>query len=354
MSYKFHPFEVAFSGNSGTGKTTLIEKLVKNFSQKYSIAYIKSDVHGFMMDKEGKDTFRIYKAGAQSVYISDFKHRAYISKKKLNNDLFKEELLLYDIVLIEGYKEEKIYKYLFSDKKDSKLLFKDDERLLGIIKSDKNIFLENKVFHRDDIDAIKSDLELSLLKRKPKLNALILVGGKSSRMGTDKALIKYGNKTQVKILAELLSSYVENVFVSVNENQYDSDSYKEFNLIKDRIEGIGPIGGLLSAFINDNKSAYLVVACDMPLIDDEVIVNLIKNRDFLKFGTFYENDYSFEPLIAIYEPKIFNFLLKSLIKKSYSIKKNIKDLPLNLIKNKYKGKFKNINTLTDKERLMIF
>ena len=350
--YKFHPFEIGFSGNSGTGKTTLIEKLVKKLSQNYSIAFIKHDIHGFEIDKKGKDTYRIYGAGADAVYISDNNHRAYISKKELNSDLFKEELLLYDFAVIEGYKKENFNKYLLWEDLDKNNIpnLEKNENIKGIIlKNYKNFISGIKVFDRNDIDGIYADFLKNLENMKPDLNALILVGGKSSRMGEDKGLINYNGTKQVDYLYNLLKPFVNEVIVSVNSNQKTLSEYSKFNTVVDKINETGPLGGILSAFIEDKSKAYLVVACDLPLVDENVIVSILKNRDFLKFGTFFDSEYGFEPLIGIYEPKSFPFLLKSLYKGRYGIKNTLKKLPLNIVENTFKNKLKNINTAIDKE-----
>ena len=356
MQNKFHPFEIAFSGYSGSGKTTLIEKLMKKLSKNYSVAFIKNDIHGFQMDKEGKDTYRIYHAGADSTYISSPKERAYLSKKPLNYSIFKQELLLYDIAIIEGYKDENIAKYLISDyEKVKNIDFKLNKykNLLGVITKNKNEKINNiKTFNRNDIDAIYDDMLANINLRKPKLNALILVGGQSSRMGEDKGLINYHGNKQVDFLYDLLSPFVENVFVSVNSSQAILPEYNKYKIINDIIPEIGPIGGITSKFFDDNNNALLVVACDIPLMNQEMIIELITNRNFLKFGTFFSSEYKFEPLLGIYEPKSFQFLMNSIINKKYGIKNAFKELELNIIDNRFIGNFRNINTQKEKEELL--
>ena len=93
--------------SSNVGKTLLIENLIKELkSRGYSIATIKHDVHGFDIDKKGKDTYKHREAGAETVVISSKNRFAMI--KELNeeiefNDIIKL-LLDKDIILVEGYK----------------------------------------------------------------------------------------------------------------------------------------------------------------------------------------------------------------------------------------------------------
>lgn len=356
MNHKFHPFEIAFSGYSGSGKTTLIEKLMKKLSKNYSVAFIKNDIHGFQMDKEGKDTYRIYHAGADSAYISSPKERAYLSKKTLNYNIFKQELLLYDIAIIEGYKDENIAKYLIFDyEKVKNIDFKLNKykNLLGVIVNNEKKLKDIRTFNRNDIDAIYDDVVTNINSRKPKLDALILVGGKSNRMGEDKGLINYNGEVQVDFLYNLLSPFVNQVFVSINPTQKDIQSYNKYKVINDIIPEIGPIGGITTAFFNNKKNALLVIACDIPLVNENMINELIKNRNFLKSGTFFRSDYKFEPLLGIYEPKAFQFLMNSIIDNRYGIKTAFKELELNIIDNHFASKFKNINTQKEKKDLIL-
>ena len=94
-----------FSGFSGSGKTTLIEKIVTIIKDKgFSVAVIKHDAHDFEIDKEGKDTWRFEKAGADHVYISSSIKSARVSNCSRTMEEMLEECRDTDIVLIEGYK----------------------------------------------------------------------------------------------------------------------------------------------------------------------------------------------------------------------------------------------------------
>jgi molybdopterin-guanine dinucleotide biosynthesis protein B len=100
---------LSFVGRSNCGKTTYLEKLIKEMKQRgYKIAIIKHDVHGFEMDKPGKDTWRHAQAGADTVLISSPAKMAMI--KKVDTELTLPEVAAYvdgvDIIFTEGYKRE--------------------------------------------------------------------------------------------------------------------------------------------------------------------------------------------------------------------------------------------------------
>ena len=98
---------------SNVGKTYIMEGIIKELkSRGLSIATIKHDVHGFDIDKKGKDTYKHREAGAETVVISSKNRFAMI--KELNeeiefNDIIKL-LLDKDIILVEGYKNSNLRK----------------------------------------------------------------------------------------------------------------------------------------------------------------------------------------------------------------------------------------------------
>jgi molybdopterin-guanine dinucleotide biosynthesis protein B len=100
---------ISFVAKSGTGKTTYLEKLIAEMKRRgYRVGCIKHDVHGFDIDKPGKDTWRHAKAGADVVCISSPEKMAVI--KKVDQELKLAGVLKYindvDIIFTEGYKSE--------------------------------------------------------------------------------------------------------------------------------------------------------------------------------------------------------------------------------------------------------
>lgn len=96
---------VGFSGFSGSGKTTLIEKLIPLLKKRgLKVAVIKNDGHDFEMDKEGKDTYRFGKAGADIVMISSVSKSARLCNHTMSLDEMLKDADGADIILVEGYK----------------------------------------------------------------------------------------------------------------------------------------------------------------------------------------------------------------------------------------------------------
>jgi len=155
-------------------------------------------------------------------------------------------------------------------------------------------------------DLIRETLVLNV----PRLNGLVLAGGKSERMGIDKGLIDYHGLPQRAYLYRLLENFTEDTFISCRPDQVESLE-SDFKTIPDSISGLGPFGALLSAFREFPNHAWLVVACDLPLITPETMMELIDGRNPSKIATtFFNPETKFpEPLITVWEPKAYPELL---------------------------------------------
>lgn len=141
------------------------------------------------------------------------------------------------------------------------------------------------------------------------MKGLLLVGGKSSRMGADKSeLVLRDGLSQRERGIQLLGCVCNEVYVSTRE-----ESGAE-NTIADAFGSIGPLGAIASAQQNDPDSAWLVLACDLPLLEQEHLTNLTNSRDTKKDATCFTSatDGLPEPLCAIWEPSSMNTVRESL------------------------------------------
>jgi len=130
-------------GSSDCGKTTLLENLIRELSGRgYKVGTIKHDVHGFEIDKEGKDTYRHKQAGAHSVLISSPWKYALISdvdSEKSLDEIAGFMPLELDIILTEGFKSAVKPKIeIFRKNHSDELLCADDPTLVVVATNDKN------------------------------------------------------------------------------------------------------------------------------------------------------------------------------------------------------------------------
>ena len=137
------------------------------------------------------------------------------------------------------------------------------------------------------------------------LYGLVLAGGRSSRMGRDKAALLYEGQTQLERALALLTPHVRRAYVSVRPDQKAEALRARFAQIEDRATDIGPMAGLLAAQATHPEAAWLVLACDLPLLDEPTLRQLIAARDAAALATAYRSSHDGlpEPLCAIYEPR---------------------------------------------------
>ncbi len=121
-------------------------------------------------------------------------------------------------------------------------------------------------------------------------------------MGKDKDLISYHGMPQSIYLYGLLSELCQNTFLSIRADQ--KQEYKDLDVIVDQNIYRGPFNGLLSAHHMESEAAWLVIACDLPFIDEETLRLLISERDRSKKATALATHKTGlpEPLAAIWEP----------------------------------------------------
>jgi len=138
---------------------------------------------------------------------------------------------------------------------------------------------------------------------------VILCGGQSTRMGTDKGLLKFNAVTWVQNAAEKLLSLSIPAVISVNSNQF-IDYSKIFN-IKDLVvdngslEIRGPLCGVISVYLQNPTQDILVLACDMPLMKTEILKDLIEqyHQNPKHEAVVFTNGGESEPLCGIYTSK---------------------------------------------------
>jgi molybdopterin-guanine dinucleotide biosynthesis protein A len=136
------------------------------------------------------------------------------------------------------------------------------------------------------------------------LYGLVLSGGRSTRMGKDKATLAYGGRTQLERAMAVISAHVERAWVSVRADQQADPVRARFAQIADRQRDIGPVAGILAAQEHQPQAAWLVLACDLPLLDEATLAHLVAARAPAALATAYRSSHDGlpEPLCAIYEP----------------------------------------------------
>ncbi len=156
------------------------------------------------------------------------------------------------------------------------------------------------------------------------LHGVILAGGKSSRMGRDKAKLIYHGQDLIKRAVNVLETLCDEVWVSGRDAQ-------EHGIVNpwflDEAPGNGPLRGILTA-LKRIQAPCLVMPCDLPLMDVSTLLRLTtaykhRSPDILRTAFIQEETGFVEALLAIYDPGCIPFIRASLAQASYKVAKAI-------------------------------
>ncbi|NPA35741.1 MAG: molybdenum cofactor guanylyltransferase [Chlorobi bacterium] len=180
------------------------------------------------------------------------------------------------------------------------------------------------------------------------LTGIILAGGKSSRVGSDKGLLCYDGKQLVSYALELIAPFCDNILISANNSEYEKFG---FPVIYDEIKDVGPAGGILTALKSSENDFNIIVSCDMPFLKKEAVELLINNvTSASNYIPVHKN--GIEPLFGIYQKEFLNALESGLKKRTYKLKTLLEGydtrfVNFDLLLQRYPLMFRNFNYLSD-------
>jgi len=182
---------------------------------------------------------------------------------------------------------------------------------------------------------------------------LVLAGGRSSRMQADKAALDYGRKPQLTQAFELLAPRVQQAWVSVRADQRHEPLRAKYPQIVDGAAGGGPIAGIMAAQALHPEAAWLVLACDLPLLDGLTLDRLLDGRDTRRIATAFRSasDALPEPLCAIYEPASREAILRHVAAGRLCPRKFLATHDVSLLAAPHPHALDNANTPQDAEAL---
>ena len=307
----FGPNEIAILGTKCDVISNLVQQVSKNLCN-YKLAYFDAS-HSTEIKKSNLSQFVFHAQGNLQIETTG----------KINKFQQRLDFAQFDSVFINGNHYEGLKQILILDIEKEASVLKRLEQLdciQFVIKLTKDTpyfsFLEEKYpnikhlkcYTIDQVDQIANHIGNLLQKKTPPVKGLVLVGGKSRRMGQDKGSLDYFGKPQKEVAKELLEKHHLETFYGV-QNASDNK-----NDISDKFLDLGPFGAICSAFQKDPNSAWFVLATDLPFLNDATIQLLLTHRNPSKVATAIKGkgkDF-IEPLITIYEPKAYPILLQYL------------------------------------------
>lgn len=310
--------EWALLGTTCANIQTLTRELAVHLSVQWQTACVDAD-HKSAGESDTQSPFALEWADKIGFHRLDLAHTPNPwERRALMNDL--------DVVLLNGNHFEGARQILALDRRKFDSLSRKRERLTQVdllltrsndpdfvmpgdmpdfLKQQLSAWAEIPVCELDDAGGIAAFLQKNI--HAAPLKALILAGGKSTRMGSDKAAMDYHGMPQWKYLHNILTDKDLDVFVSCREEQ--AERFPGVPAIVDAFGDLGPLGAILSAFRSDPNAAWVVLACDLPFFDAAALQHLLDGRDPSAPATAFRQpgaESAFpEPLVAIWEPKIY-------------------------------------------------
>jgi molybdopterin-guanine dinucleotide biosynthesis protein A len=169
------------------------------------------------------------------------------------------------------------------------------------------------------------------------ITAVILAGGKSRRMKTDKALIKFNDRTLLENQIDLLNPIFNKIIISANSQNY---SFANLQIINDEQSDLGPIGGILSVLKKVKTDYVFIISVDMPLITTGLIKHLISKKANYDIVLPVFND-KYEPTCAVYSRNCINTIEEQIFAKDYKLKNFIEKSNTNFVEINENSEFYN-------------
>ncbi len=284
----------AVCGWSGSGKTTLLEAVLPELVERgLAVAVVKHDAHGVCLDTPGKDSDRLFRAGAD-ICLRGPDEVAWRLRPGAATalDAVVDGLLLdHDLVLVEGHKQTPLPKVW--------LAHPDDAAVPPAVTEVAEVLPWGAGREAPLLARIEQWLDAAWAARP--LFGGLLVGGQSVRMGRPKQLLRYQGRTLAEIAAAALAPHVGEVLLLGSGEV--APPLIHLRRLPDPPGVSGPLAGLLAGHRWAPEAAWLVAACDLPRLGGEAVAWLRGARQPGRWAVVPSHGGGVEPLLACYEPQ---------------------------------------------------
>jgi len=189
------------------------------------------------------------------------------------------------------------------------------------------------------------------MKDNNAITGIILAGGKSQRMGTDKGMLPLNGKPFISHIYEAMRPiFGDNIMVVSSNTDYDAFGYKR---IEDLISDKGPVGGLYTALKQSKTKFNLVLSVDVPLVSTELLQWLVNNHDDSYLITQVQVNDKESPLVAVYDRALRTLLGEHLAGNQLKLRDIIAEVNVQTltVPAKWSAQLQNINTEEDYKKI---
>ncbi len=190
---------------------------------------------------------------------------------------------------------------------------------------------------------------------KETITGIILAGGKSSRMGQDKALVDFGGKPLISYAIESLRPLCGTLLISANRTP---DLFASFGLpvLADEALDVGPMGGILTCLKHSTSPHNLIISCDTPFVGTDLFRHLLREIENFQVVVPSHETFLIEPLNAYYNTNCLGEMESAILDGNYKLMDFFKRIRFKSVEIDEKlpffndHLFTNINTLYDMDR----
>ena len=192
---------------------------------------------------------------------------------------------------------------------------------------------------------------------EPKITGIVLAGGKSSRMGSDKSKMILNGKTLIEYSIDALRPLCEKIVISSNKIIYDSTGCEVW---PDELPDGSPMIGIYSCLKHSLTEINIILSCDMPLINPLLLEYLLSNSNDFDITVPIHGNNLIEPLCGIYKKSCIDVLKGFIDQSNYRLNECIRSTSHRLVTidsqtpGFSENQFSNINTREDFQNLLIY
>jgi molybdopterin-guanine dinucleotide biosynthesis protein A len=161
-----------------------------------------------------------------------------------------------------------------------------------------------------DIDEIK--LTERRWQSESSATAIILTGGESSRMGTDKGMLSINGQTMLEHICKQLHGTFSQILISAGDAE--EYGFAGFEVVRDEVPGQGPLMGIASALEASANEINFIVACDIPYIEMGCVRKMLTEAKGADIVVPTTDDRKYEPLFAVYRKSALDAIKRTLRK----------------------------------------
>ena len=362
----FGRHELAILGAPCGDIQALVARLLPHLAPQLRVAYVDADHAAGDAASEAHDSLateprpapHVAENGLSAELVDKITHRQ-LNLTRVLDKFSQPELLAHEsLVLVNGNHFRARQQVVIVDPRkplDKKLdrltdvrlilLAEDQTALPAVLREHLAAAPLPPVLRLDDTAGIAAFIRQWYAAAVPVLRGLVLAGGRSERMQTDKGALHYHALDQRQHTAALLAEFCPDVRVSVRPDQA-ADLPAGLVALPDTFLGLGPLGGVLSAFQADPNAAWLVLACDLPFLTRETLDFLVSNRQPARAATSLRSPWDDfpEPLVTIWEPRSYGQLLRFLSLGYSCPRKALINSDIELLTPPVPAELRNVNT----------